>query len=128
MAKDLGEELTSRLEELSLAIYGLGRSEAAEKGILIADTKFEFGRDPSTGELYLIDEVLTPDSSRFWPKESYAPGREQPSFDKQFVREYLETLDWDKQPPGPELPEEVIEGTRERYLRAYRSLTGREEL
>jgi phosphoribosylaminoimidazole-succinocarboxamide synthase len=127
MANELGSELTSKLRQLSLEIYELGRSEADEKGILIADTKFEFGRDEH-GEIFLIDEVLTPDSSRFWPKETYAPGQEQPSFDKQFVREYLETLDWDKKPPGPELPADVVAGTRERYLRAYRSLTGKADL
>ena len=128
MADALGEELTARLKDVSLRLYELGRREAADKGIIIADTKFEFGRDPKTAELYLIDEVLTPDSSRFWPRDDYAPGRDQPSFDKQFVREYLETLDWDKLPPGPELPAEVIEGTRERYLYAYRSLTGKTDL
>jgi len=127
MAEALGSELTARLKEISLDLYDLGTREAEDKGLLIADTKFEFGRD-DTGELYLIDEVLTPDSSRFWPREEYQPGREQPSFDKQFVREYLETLRWDKRPPGPELPPDVIEGTRERYIRAYRSLTGRSEL
>ena len=128
MADALGVELTARLKDISLRLYELGRREAADKGIIIADTKFEFGRDPKTAELYLIDEVLTPDSSRFWPWDDYAPGRDQPSFDKQFVREYLETLDWDKLPPGPELPAEVIEGTRERYLYAYRSLTGKTDL
>jgi len=128
MAEALGEELTTQLKDISLRLYELGRREAADKGIIIADTKFEFGRDPKSGELYLIDEVLTPDSSRFWPQADYAPGHDQPSFDKQFVREYLETLDWDKAPPGPELPAEVIEGTRERYLYAYRSLTGKTDL
>ena len=128
MADALGEELTARLKNISLQLYELGRHEAADKGIIIADTKFEFGSDPHTGELYLIDEVLTPDSSRFWPRVDYEPGHDQPSFDKQFVREYLETLDWDKKPPGPELPADVVEGTRERYLRAYRSLTGKSDL
>lgn len=128
MAEALGEELTTQLKDISLRLYELGRREAADKGIIIADTKFEFGRDPKSGELYLIDEVLTPDSSRFWPQADYAPGHDQPSFDKQFVREYLETLDWDKAPPGPKLPAEVIEGTRERYLYAYRSLTGKTDL
>jgi phosphoribosylaminoimidazole-succinocarboxamide synthase len=127
MAHSLGTELTERVRDLSLRLYQLGREEAEPKGILIADTKFEFGRDPLTNELYLIDEVLTPDSSRFWPRHGYAPGREQPSFDKQFVREYLETLDWDKTAPGPELPPEVVSGTRERYLEAYRIFTGRED-
>ena len=122
MAKELGSELTARLRDLSLRLYTLGSEEAEVKGIIIADTKFEFGRDPGTGELYLIDEVLTPDSSRFWPRESYRPGQEQPSYDKQFVREYLERLDWDKTPPGPELPPDVVAGTRERFLQAYRLL------
>jgi phosphoribosylaminoimidazole-succinocarboxamide synthase len=128
MADALGDELTGRLKEISLSLYELGRNEAQQKGIVIADTKFEFGTDPVTGELFLIDEVLTPDSSRFWPHEDYEPGRDQPSFDKQFVREYLETLDWDKTPPGPELPADVVEGTRERYIRAYRCLTGKADL
>ncbi|MEJ1403855.1 MAG: phosphoribosylaminoimidazolesuccinocarboxamide synthase, partial [Candidatus Sedimenticola sp. (ex Thyasira tokunagai)] len=93
-----------------------------EKGIIIADTKFEFGQDDE-GTLYLIDEVLTPDSSRFWPADQYRPGISPPSFDKQFVRDYLETLDWDKTPPGPELPEEVITKTSEKYLEAESILT-----
>ncbi len=128
MADALGSELTEKLKKISLDLYRLGQSVAKQRDIIIADTKFEFGREPENGDIYLIDEVLTPDSSRFWPSEEYAPGREQPSFDKQFVREYLETLDWDKKPPGPELPSEVVDGTRERYLRAYRSLTGRSDL
>ena len=129
MANDLGQELTSQLKQISIDLYTLGRQEALKKDIIIADTKFEFGQDSETGELFLIDEVLTPDSSRFWPLEEYDPGRNQPSFDKQFVREYLETLDnWDKTPPGPELPADVIAGTRERYIRAYRSLTGKDDL
>ena len=128
MADALGSELTEKLKKISLDLYRLGQSVAKPRDIIIADTKFEFGREPENGDVYLIDEVLTPDSSRFWPSEEYAPGREQPSFDKQFVREYLETLDWDKKPPGPELPSEVVDGTRERYLRAYRSLTGRSDL
>ncbi len=128
MAERLGEKLTERLREISLALYALGSEEAASKGIVIADTKFEFGIDPATSALYLIDEVMTPDSSRFWPKESYRPGQDQPSYDKQFVREYLETLDWDKTPPGPELPPDVVAGTRERFLQAYRVLTGRSDL
>jgi phosphoribosylaminoimidazole-succinocarboxamide synthase len=128
MADRLGEELTARLADVSLRLYALGSKEAESKGIIIADTKFEFGIDPTTSRLYLIDEVMTPDSSRFWPKESYRPGRDQPSYDKQFVREYLETLDWDKTPPGPELPPDVVAGTRERFLQAYRVLTGRGDL
>ena len=134
MADALGAERTKRLKEISLSLYRLGSAEAESKGIIIADTKFEFGLDPQSPQspqsedLYLIDEVMTPDSSRFWPKDSYRPGQEQPSFDKQFVREYLETLDWDKTPPGPELPPDVVAGTRERYLDAYRLLTGRDDL
>jgi phosphoribosylaminoimidazole-succinocarboxamide synthase len=128
MADALGADLTARLREASLSLYRLGSAEAESKGIVIADTKFEFGLDPGSRDVYLIDEVMTPDSSRFWPKDSYRPGRDQPSFDKQFVREYLETLDWDKTPPGPELPPDVVAGTRARYLEAYRLLTGRSDL
>ena len=128
MSGSLGEDLTARLKDLSLSLYRLGSAEAESKGIIIADTKFEFGRDPRSKELNLIDEVMTPDSSRFWPKNDYRPGQDQPSFDKQFVREYLEGLDWDKTPPGPELPPEVVAGTRARYLEAYRLLTGRSDL
>jgi phosphoribosylaminoimidazole-succinocarboxamide synthase len=128
MAKSLGWERTNRLKEISLALYRLGSEEAESKGIIIADTKFELGVDPGSDALYLIDEVMTPDSSRFWPKDRYRPGQDQPSFDKQFVREYLERLDWDKTPPGPELPPDVVAGTRARYLEAYRLLTGRSEL
>ncbi|HJQ69794.1 MAG TPA: phosphoribosylaminoimidazolesuccinocarboxamide synthase [Blastocatellia bacterium] len=124
MADIVGEEATERLKELTLAIYRRAAGYAEERGIIIADTKFEFGvRD---GEIILVDEALTPDSSRFWPKESYRPGRGQQSFDKQFVRDYLETLDWNKQPPGPELPAEVVQRTTEKYLEAYRLLTGRQ--
>jgi phosphoribosylaminoimidazole-succinocarboxamide synthase len=106
-----------------LKIYRAGRDYARERGIIIADTKFEFG--VFEGKLILIDEVLTPDSSRFWPADQYAAGRGQPSFDKQFVRDYLETLTWDKTPPGPELPPEVIEKTSAKYLEAYARLTGK---
>jgi phosphoribosylaminoimidazole-succinocarboxamide synthase len=128
MARALGAERTKRLREISLALYRLGSEEAEAKGIIIADTKFEFGVDPASDDLYLIDEVMTPDSSRFWPKDRYRPGQDQPSFDKQFVREYLERLDWDKTPPGPELPPDVVAGTRARYLEAYRLLTGKTDL
>jgi phosphoribosylaminoimidazole-succinocarboxamide synthase len=128
MSEALGADLTERLKEISLSLYRLGSAEAESKGILIADTKFELGLDPQSEELYLIDEVMTPDSSRFWPKDRYRPGQDQPSFDKQFVREYLESLDWDKTPPGPELPPDVVAGTRARYLEAYRLLTGRNDL
>ena len=119
----LGEEATVRLREISLQLYAEAREYARQRGIIIADTKFEFGRD-SNEEIILIDEVLTPDSSRFWPAESYSPGNSQPSFDKQFVRDYLETLDWNKQPPAPSLPDEVANATTARYLEAYRLLTG----
>jgi phosphoribosylaminoimidazole-succinocarboxamide synthase len=128
MADALGADLTARLRDISLALYQLGSAEAESKGIIICDTKFEFGIDPRSREVFLIDEVLTPDSSRFWPRDGYLPGQDQPSFDKQFVREYLERLDWDKTPPGPELPPDVVEGTRARYLEAYRLLTGRNDL
>lgn len=113
-----------RLRELSLAIYRRAADYAAQRGILVADTKLEFGY--VNGRLVLADEVLTPDSSRFWPKESYAPGGPQPSYDKQFVRDYLESLSWDKRPPAPPLPEEIVEKTAAKYRQAYRALTGRE--
>lgn len=123
-AKELaGKELMEQVREVSLAIYTMASEDALGKGIIIADTKFEFGL--IDGELVFIDEALTPDSSRFWPKDAYKPGGPQPSFDKQFVRDYLETLDWDKTPPGPKLPEEVIEKTSQKYLSAYEILTGR---
>jgi phosphoribosylaminoimidazole-succinocarboxamide synthase len=122
MANLVGQEATARLKELTLAIYSRASEYALERGIIIADTKFEFGvRD---GQVILVDEALTPDSSRFWPRSDYQPGRGQHSFDKQYVRDYLETLDWDKQPPGPNLPEAVIRRTSEKYLEAYRLLTG----
>jgi phosphoribosylaminoimidazole-succinocarboxamide synthase len=119
----IGTETTDRLREISLSLYHEARDYARSRGIIIADTKFEFGRDKN-GEIILVDEVLTPDSSRFWPAESYSPGKSQPSFDKQFVRDYLETLNWDKRPPAPPLPAEVATATTERYLEAYRILTG----
>jgi len=124
MAGMVGAELTRELKELTLSIYSRAASYARDKGIIIADTKFEFGK--FDGGIILIDEALTPDSSRFWPSESYTPGRSQQSFDKQYVRDYLETLEWDKSPPGPKLPQEVVEHTSEKYLEAYRLLTGRE--
>ena len=105
-----------------MKIYRAGRDYARQRGIIIADTKFEFGL--SGGQLILIDEMLTPDSSRFWPADHYAPGKSQPSFDKQFVRDYLETLPWDKTPPGPELPDVVVARTSAKYLEAYELLTG----
>lgn len=118
----LGNAVTDRLKEVSLAIYRFARDYARDRGVIIADTKFEFGY---LGEkIILIDEVLTPDSSRFWPAEDYRPGRPQPSFDKQYVRDYLESVGWDKQPPAPELPPEVVEQTRLKYREAFRRLTG----
>ncbi|MFC1480414.1 phosphoribosylaminoimidazolesuccinocarboxamide synthase [Candidatus Omnitrophota bacterium] len=122
--KELGDETFEFIKEKSIQIYTTARDYAETKGIIMADTKFEFGK---LGErIILIDEVLTPDSSRFWPKDDYQPGRQQKSFDKQFVRDYLETLDWDKTPPGPELPEEIVQKTREKYLQAYQILTEKE--
>jgi phosphoribosylaminoimidazole-succinocarboxamide synthase len=123
-AEILGADTAERLTSLSLAIYEAASRYALTRGIIIADTKFEFGLDEN-GEITLIDEVLTPDSSRFWSAADYTPGRAQPSFDKQFVREYLETLDWNKQSPAPALPEEIVKATTERYLEAYRLLTGK---
>ena len=120
----LGEELANRVKALSLEIYSRGRDHAVQQGIIVADTKFEFGA--VDGDLLLIDECLTPDSSRFWPKDQYAVGQSPPSFDKQFVRDYLETLDWDKTPPAPRLPKAVIEKTSAKYLEAFRRLTGSE--
>lgn len=120
----LGDETFDRLKKTSIAIYEKARDHAASKGIIIADTKFEFGRIGD--KIILMDEALTPDSSRFWPSDDYEPGRSQKSFDKQFVRDYLETLDWDKTPPGPELPEEIVQKTTEKYRQAYSILTGRE--
>jgi phosphoribosylaminoimidazole-succinocarboxamide synthase len=118
----LGDEVASRARDLSLQIYEAGRDHAAQCGIIVADTKFEFGT--VDGKLLLIDECLTPDSSRFWPKDQYAVGQSPPSFDKQFVRDYLETLDWDKTPPAPSLPQEVIEKTSAKYREAFQRLTG----
>ena len=117
-----GRETAEKVRDLSLQIYTEARNYARERGIIIADTKFEFGL--FDGELILIDEVLTPDSSRFWPADLYAPGKSQPSFDKQFVRDYLETLDWDKNPPGPNLPNDIVQKTSEKYIEAYTQITG----
>jgi len=125
MRELLGEEDTTYLRDTSLRLYKEAREYAKTRGIIIADTKFEFGRDDN-GQIILIDEALTPDSSRFWPQSEYAPGKSQPSFDKQFVRDYLETLDWNKQPPAPAIPEEVASATTARYLEAYKLLTGTE--
>lgn len=121
----IGAEQTALLRDTSLRLYTEAHNYARERDIIIADTKFEFGLDQNE-ELLLVDEVLTPDSSRFWPAQSYEPGRSQPSFDKQFVRDYLETLDWDKQPPAPAIPDEVAKATTARYLEAYKLLTGKE--
>jgi phosphoribosylaminoimidazole-succinocarboxamide synthase len=119
----VGDERLDRLEELSLAVYDAAASIAAEKGLILADTKMEFGID-QVGDLVLGDELLTPDSSRFWLADGYEPGGPQPSLDKQYVRDHLETLDWDKTPPGPELPPAVVEGTQRRYFEAYERLVG----
>jgi phosphoribosylaminoimidazole-succinocarboxamide synthase len=124
MAKRAGPRLSEQLRELSLKIYRKAAEHAAARGIIIADTKFEFGR--TAGGLVLADEVLTPDSSRFWPADRYQPGRSQESFDKQFVRDYLEKIRWNKQPPAPALPADVVQETSEKYVEAYRRLTGRE--
>lgn len=119
----IGVELARRVKETSLRLYAKGSETARRKGIIICDTKFEFGL--FEGNLILIDEVLTPDSSRFWPEDEYQPGRPQRSFDKQFVRDYLLTLAWDKKPPAPHLPEDIVRKTSERYQEAYRRLTGK---
>jgi phosphoribosylaminoimidazole-succinocarboxamide synthase len=123
-AQILGQDLADRVKTLSLEIYSRGRDHADQRGIIVADTKFEFGT--VDGDLLLIDECLTPDSSRFWPKDQYAVGQSPPSFDKQFVRDYLETLDWDKTPPAPRLPKDVVEKTSAKYLEAFRRVTGKE--
>ncbi len=124
-AKVVGAELLARLKKLTLELYAHGVAHAESKGIILADTKFEFGLTDD-GELLLIDEMMTPDSSRYWPKDLYAPGGPQPSFDKQYVRDSLESIKWNKQPPVPSLPVEVVEGTRNKYLDAYRRLTGKD--
>lgn len=118
----IGEEIAGELRDLSIAVYEKARTYAGTRGIIIADTKFEFGR--VDGATILIDEILSPDSSRFWPKSAYRPGGPQPSFDKQFVRDYLETLDWDKTPPAPALPDEIVEKTLEKYREARNLLIG----
>ncbi len=123
MSELLGKEDTSFLRDTSLRLYKEARDYALSRGIIIADTKFEFGRE-ANGRIILIDEALTPDSSRFWPQTEYSPGQSQPSFDKQFVRDYLETLDWNKEPPAPEIPAEIAQATTDRYLEAHKLLTG----
>jgi len=120
----IGRDLAERVASIAIALYRRGAEIAEPAGVILADTKFEFGTDPATGELILIDEVLTPDSSRFWDATDYQPGRAQASFDKQYVRDWLETLDWDKTPPGPELPTEIVAGTRARYVEAFQRITG----
>lgn len=123
MAEMVGWETTAQLRALSLRLYAEAEQLARARGIIIADTKFEFGRD-AQGRILWIDEALTPDSSRFWPADQYRPGTSPPSFDKQFVRDYLESLSWDKRPPAPPLPREIVEATTARYLLAYKLLTG----
>ena len=123
VAKIIGDAKAARICDLALDIYTRARDYAASRGIIVADTKFEFGE--VDGEIILADEVLTPDSSRFWPAESYKPGSNPPSLDKQFVRDYLETLDWNKQAPGPQIPDDVIAKTSAKYLEAYRMLSGK---
>lgn len=125
----VGRETIDRVRDLTLRLYSRGAARAEPRGIIVADTKFEFGRvlqGPHKDEIILIDEVLTPDSSRFWPRDLYEPGGPQPSFDKQFVRDYLESIRWDKKPPVPGLPDEVVTRTREKYIQAFRLLTGLE--
>jgi len=128
----VGRELVDRLRSLTLELYAHGSQQAESCGIIVADTKFEFGLiggdpgDPGDGEILLIDEVLTPDSSRFWPRDAYEPGRGQASFDKQFVRDYLDEISWNRQPPVPDLPATVVDRTREKYLEAFRLLSGQE--
>jgi phosphoribosylaminoimidazole-succinocarboxamide synthase len=124
-AERIGMDLATHLRDRTLGLYAQAAAYAAGRGVIIADTKFEFGKLPD-GKVILIDEVLTPDSSRFWPAEDYAPGRDQPSYDKQYVRNYLESQPWDKNPPAPSLPEVVVDGTRRRYIEAYEKLTGKD--
>ena len=124
MARQVGAPLTQKLKSVSLAVYAMARDYARTRGILIADTKFEFALRDGEETPMLVDEVLTPDSSRFWPVEGYAPGGTPPSFDKQFVRDYLESVQWDKNPPAPQLPEEIVRKTSEKYLQALKQMTG----
>ena len=121
----VGDELIARLKALTLELYAFGAAHADTRGIILADTKFEFGLTED-GTIILIDEVMTPDSSRYWPRDQYVPGRPQPSFDKQFVRDYLEQIRWNKQPPVPSLPDDVVARTREKYLEAFRRLSGKD--
>ena len=124
MVEMVGEDLSVKLRDLSLDIYSRAAQHAAGHGVLIADTKFEFGMHD--GKIVLGDEVLTPDSSRYWPEDEYTVGKNPPSFDKQFVRDYLSTLDWDKNPPGPELPDDIVAGATDRYLECYRRIVGKD--
>ncbi len=124
-ASMVGAKLLERLKRLTLDLYAFGVEHAEARGIILADTKYEFGLTDG-GELLLIDEVMTPDSSRYWPRDMYRPGGAQPSFDKQFVRDYLESIGWNKQPPVPSLPDDVVARTRDKYLEAFRRLTGAE--
>lgn len=124
MVRRAGKETATELRDRTLSLYQQAADYAATRGVIIADTKFEFGTLPD-GKMILIDEVLTPDSSRFWPMDQYVPGKDQPSFDKQYVRNWLETQTWDKTPPAPALPNDVVQGTRKRYLEAYERLTGK---
>ncbi len=128
-ARIVGRDAIEKLRNMTLRLYSRGAAHAEHRGIIVADTKFEFGRvldGPKEGEIFLIDEALTPDSSRFWPRDIYSPGGPQPSFDKQFVRDYLESIRWNKQPPVPSLPDDVIEKTREKYVQAFRLLSSLE--
>jgi len=124
VAQTVGKETAEKLRDLTLTIYGKGRTYAETKGVILADTKFEFGR--VNGAITLIDEVLTPDSSRYWPKDGYKEGISPPSYDKQFVRDYLEEIKFNKKPPGPVLPDHIVQKTSEKYLEAFKVLTGRE--
>ena len=124
-AELIGDEaLARRLRDVAIELYTFANEHARQRGVILADTKFEFGLDPSTGELVLGDEVLTPDSSRFWPADQYQPGRGQPSFDKQYVRDWASQTGWDKSPPAPEIPDDIASGTRARYVEAYEKITG----
>ncbi len=124
MANAIGQELTATLEAQSLELFAEASLLAESRGLILADTKFEFGRDPATGRILLIDEALTPDSSRYWPKDAYQPGGPQPSFDKQFVRDWLDASGWDKASPPPHLPDDVVTRTRAKYIQAFETLTG----
>ena len=120
---DVDAQLAGRLRDVSIALYAFAAEHARSRGVILADTKFEFGLDDD-GELVVGDEVLTPDSSRYWPADGYEPGRGQPSFDKQFVRDWASASGWDKTPPAPEIPDDVVAGTRDRYVDAYERITG----